>query len=118
MLMLIPQELAIITILNKMGAKIIFKNKKIYKGEKIADIFVKSSVSLKSINCPIKLNSSAIDEFLLIFLVAAKSKGISYFKNLSELNQKESPRLKIASKILNMIGIKTKLTNHSIKILW
>ena len=55
-------------------------------------------------------------KFLLIFLIAAKSKGISYFKNLSELNQKESPRLKLGSKILNMIGIKTKLTNHSIKI--
>ena len=54
---------------------------------------VKSSNNIKSINCPSKLNSSAIDEFLLIFLVAAKAKGISYFKNLSELNQKESPRL-------------------------
>ena len=34
--------------------------------------------------------------FLLIFLVAAKSKGISSFKNLGELNKKESPRLNIA----------------------
>tara|TARA_B100001996_G_scaffold360481_1_gene326509 strand:- start:124 stop:1311 length:1188 start_codon:yes stop_codon:yes gene_type:complete len=111
-----PSRIGIIKILNKMGAKITFKNKKIYKGEKIADILVKSSNSLKGINCPTKLNSSAIDEFLVIFLVAAKAKGVSYFKNLSELNQKESPRLKIASKILNMIGIKTILTSHSIKI--
>ena len=51
----------------------------------------------KRINCPTKLNSSAIDEFLIIFLVAAKANGISTFKNLSELNKKESPRLKIAS---------------------
>jgi 3-phosphoshikimate 1-carboxyvinyltransferase len=49
-------------------------------------------------------------------LIAAKSKGVSYFKNLSELNKKESPRLKLGSKILNMIGIKTKVTDHSIKI--
>ncbi len=111
-----PSRIGIIKILNKMGANIIFKNKKIYKGEPIADIFVKSSILLKPINCPEQLNSSAIDEFLLIFLIAAKSKGVSYFKNLSELNQKESPRLKLGSKILNMIGIKTKLTNHSIKI--
>ena len=54
----------------------------------------------------LRLNSSAIDEFLVIFLVAAKSNGISYFKNLSELNQKESPRLKWGSKILNLMGIK------------
>ena len=111
-----PSRIGIIKILNKMGAKIVFKNKRIYKGEKIANILVKSSNSLKSINCPVELNSSAIDEFLLIFLAAAKSRGISYFKDLSELNQKESPRLNLGSKILNTIGVKTVLSNHSIKI--
>ena len=111
-----PTRIGIITILKKMGAKIVFKNKKKYKGEDIADIFVQSSKKLKSINCPSKLNSGAIDEFLLIFLVAAKSNGISYFKNLGELNQKESPRLKWGSKILNKIGIKTELTDETIKI--
>ena len=111
-----PSRTGIITILNKMGAQIIFKNKKFYKGERIADISVKSIKKLNSINCPTKLNSSAIDEFLIIFLVAAKARGVSYFKNLEELNQKESKRLDWGSKILNMIGIKTELTNHSIKI--
>ena len=111
-----PTRTGIISILNKMGAKIILKNKKNYKGELIADIFVKSAKHLKAIDCPIKYNSKAIDEFLIIFLVAAKSKGISYFKNLQELNQKESKRLDWGSKILNMIGINTKLTNDSIKI--
>ena len=99
-----------------MGVNITFKNKRLYKGELVADIFVKSSKYLKSINCPAKLNSSSIDEFLLIFLVAAKAKGVSFFKSLSELNQKESPRLKWGSKILNLMGIKNILTNDSIKI--
>ena len=105
-----------IQILKKMGAKIFFKNKKIYKGEKIADIEIKSGKNLRAINCPTKFNSGAIDEFLLIFLVAAKSKGTSYFKNLSELNQKESPRLKWGAKILNKMGVKTITTENSIKI--
>ena len=111
-----PSRTGVITILNKMGGKIKIKNRKIYKGEKTADIYVKSIKLFKSINCPIKFNSSAIDEFLIIFLVAAKSKGVSYFKGLSELNQKESPRLKLGSKILNMMGVKTKTTNDSLKI--
>ena len=90
-----------------MGAKIKLFNIKKINNEKSADIFVKSVNNLKGINCPSNLNSSAIDEFLIIFLVAAKAKGTStYFKKLSELNKKESPRLKIGSKILNMIGIK------------
>ena len=109
-------RIGIITILKKMGANIVFKNKKIYKGEHTADIFVKSPKKLNSINCPSKLNSGAIDEFLVIFLVAAKAKGISHFKNLAELNQKESPRLKWGSKILNNMGIKNITTKDSIKI--
>ena len=111
-----PTRIGIITILKKMGAKIVFKNKKKYKGEDIADIFVVGTNNLKSINCPSNLNSGAIDEFLLIFLVAAKAKGISYFKDLGELNQKESPRLKWGAKILRKMGIKTELTNETIKI--
>ncbi len=111
-----PSRTGIITILKKMGVKIYFKNIKTYKGEKNADIKIQSPKILKAINCPTRLNSGAIDEFLVIFLVAAKAKGISYFKDLSELNQKESPRLEWGAKILNKIGIKTILTNHSIKI--
>ncbi len=111
-----PSRIGILKILKKMGVKIYLKNLRKYKGEKIADIHVKSSKSLKSIKCPSHLNSSAIDEFLVIFLVAAKAKGISYFKNLSELNQKESPRLKWGAKILNLMGVKTITTNDSIKI--
>ena len=111
-----PSRIGVITILKMMGANITFENKKTYKGEKIADIKIKSAKSLRSINCPIELNSGAIDEFLVIFLVAAKASGISYFRNLEELDQKESPRLKWGNKILNKMGVKTVLTNNSIKI--
>ena len=109
-------RIGVITILKKMGVKIIFQNKKIYKGEENSDIRIESPKKIKHINCSTKLNSGAIDEFLIIFLVAAKANGISYFKNLSELNQKESPRLKWGSKILNLMGIKTITTKDSIKI--
>ena len=111
-----PSRIGVIKILKRMGAEIIFKKQKVYRGEKISDLLIKSANNLKAINCPTKLNSSAIDEFLIIFLVAAKAKGNSYFKDISELNQKESPRLNLGSKILNMMGVKTKLTKDSIKI--
>ena len=111
-----PSRVGILNILRMMGVKIQKKNLRNYKGEKIADLIIKSTKVIKAINCPSKFNSSAIDEFLLIFLVAAKAKGVSYFKDLSELNEKESPRLKWGSKILNKMGIKNILTNKSIKI--
>ncbi|WP_440924476.1 3-phosphoshikimate 1-carboxyvinyltransferase [Candidatus Pelagibacter sp.] len=111
-----PSRVGILHILNMMGVKIQKVNIKEYKGEKIADLVIKSTKNIKAINCPSRLNSSAIDEFLLIFLVAAKAKGVSYFKDLSELNEKESPRLKWGSKILNKMGIKNILSDKSIKI--
>ena len=111
-----PTRVGILQILKMMGVKIKKKNLRKYKGENIADLIIKSTTNIKAINCPSKLNSSAIDEFLLIFLVAAKAKGVSYFKNLSELNEKESPRLKWGSKILNKMGVRNILTNKSIKI--
>ena len=111
-----PSRVGIITILKKMGADIIFKKIKNYKGEKKADIKVVGAKNLKAINCPPHLNSGAIDEFLVIFLVAAKAKGVSYFRNLGELNHKESPRLKWAEKILKNLGVRTITTNDSIKI--
>jgi 3-phosphoshikimate 1-carboxyvinyltransferase len=103
-------------ILTLMGVNYQIKNKENYKGELVGDIFVKSQKKIKAINCPTKLNSNSIDEFLLIFLLAAKANGVSYFKNLAELNEKESPRLKWGAKILNKMGFKTILTKNDIKI--
>ena len=52
----------------------------------------------------------------MIFLLAAKANGVSSFKNLDELNKKESPRLEWGSKILNKMGVKNIKTKNSIKI--
>ena len=76
----------IIDILKKMNGKIKIKNKKIYKGEEVADIECKYSPNLKGIKIDPKINSRAIDELILIFcLVCAKAKGVSYARNLGEL---------------------------------
>ena len=95
----------IVSILKKMNANIIFKNKRLYNGEEVSDILVESTAYLNGINCPKKFNSSAIDEFLVIFLAAAKAKGVSKFHDLGELNKKESPRLDFAIKLLRKFGI-------------
>ena len=109
-------RIGFIKIINKMGANVKIINKRDVSGERLADICVKSQKTFKPINCPIELNSNAIDEFLIIFLLASKASGASSFKNLEELNKKESPRLKLASEILKKMGIKVKLGIGSIKI--
>ena len=109
-------RIGIIKILKKIKSKIKITNIKNYKGEKIADINVSSSKNLIGINCPKSLNTKAIDEFLIIFLLCAKAKGISKFDGINELRQKESDRLRIAAKFLKTIGIKVDEKFDSLKI--
>ena len=108
-------RIGFIKILKKMNAKIKIINQKKISGEKVGDIVVVSS-KLKNINCPKYLVPSTIDEFPILMVCAASSKGIATFSGLIELNKKESPRLNLMNKILNQIGIKTILKNDMIKI--
>ena len=106
----------IIEILKKMNAKINIINTKLYNGEFVGDLIVKSTKSLKSINCPKSLNTRSIDEFLIIFLICAKAKGLSKFKGIGELRNKESDRLKVASNFLKMIGVQIKESKDGLMI--
>ena len=106
----------LLEILKKMNANIKILNKRLYKGESIADIQVKSTSNLKPINCPSHLNTKAIDEFLIIFLACAKASGVSRFKNLEELRNKESDRLKQSADFLKMIGVKVNQKSGSLEI--
>ena len=110
-----PFRLGLIQILKQMGGKIIIKNKKTVCGEKKGNLIVKSS-KLKSINCPASIAAKMIDEYPLAMICAAKAKGISNFYGLEELNRKESKRLNVCNKILNQIGVKTKLGKNKIRI--
>jgi 3-phosphoshikimate 1-carboxyvinyltransferase len=111
-----PTRLGALKILKKMGSKIALKNIKSKCGERIGDIVIKSS-NLKSINCPASIVPYTIDEMPLMFLCAAFANGVSLFKGCQELEMKESRRLSLMNKMLNQIGIRTKLIdNDSIKI--
>ena len=49
---------------------------------------------------------STTDEYLLLFLIAGLQKGISNFKGIAQLANKESSRAYEMKKILNQVGIK------------
>ena len=98
-----------------MNANIKIKNIKEIYGEKVGTIVVKSS-SLKSINCPKEMVPFLIDEFCILFVIAALTKGISKFTGISELRHKESDRIKNMEIGFKKIGIKTKSTYDSLKI--
>ena len=108
-------RIGFIKILKKMGGKIKIINKKKYFGEKIGDLFIKSS-SLKGIKCPNKLIVKSIDDLPVIWMACGLAKGNSYFNKISELRIKESDRIKAISNSLYKFGIKSYSTKDSLKI--
>ena len=111
-----PTRSAILYVLKKMNAQIKILRRRKSSNEMCGEIIAKSSPNLKSFICPKSLNSNLIDDFVILFFIAARSRGVSYFSGLGELRQKESDRLDTSARILNQIGIKTKTTKDSIKI--
>ena len=58
----------------------------------------------------------ATDEYPILFIIAALTKGKSVFKGIKDLANKESNRIIEMQKILNQIGIKNKSSQNELKI--
>ena len=102
-------------ILKKQKAKIKFSNLKKDNNEIKGDIVVKNC-KLKPLNTPTSFYPKTTDEYLILFVVAALTKGISTFRGIGDLSNKESSRAHEMKKILNQIGIKCKLDKNKMKI--
>ena len=101
-------------ILKEVNANIKIKNLRKVSGELIGSIIVTSS-KLKPITAT-KNIGKFIDELPILFIVAALTKGISKFKNIGDLKNKESNRLLESKNILVQAGIKCKITKDSMTI--
>ncbi len=110
-----PSRIGFYNILKKHKAKLKFVNLKNENNEKSGDILVDSCI-LKPLKTSASMYPSTTDEYLLLFLIASFQKGISSFKGISDLANKESSRAFEMKKILNQIGIKCKLNKNEMKI--
>jgi 3-phosphoshikimate 1-carboxyvinyltransferase len=102
-------------LLKKHGAKIKFKNIKNINHEKVGDIEVQNS-KLKALKANSNYYVSATDEYPILFVVAALTKGTSVFMGIEDLANKESNRIEEMKKILNQVGIKCKSTKNEMKV--
>ena len=102
-------------LLKKHGAKIFFKNIKKKNNEIVGDILVASS-KLKPISASKEYYAKATDEYPIMFVVAALTKGVSTFRGIEDLANKESNRITEMQKILKQAGIKSKYKKNTIKI--
>ena len=102
-------------ILKNCGANISFKNQKKSNNELRGDIVVKNS-KIKPIKASKKYYVNSTDEYPILFVIAALTKGVSVFKGINDLANKESDRIKEMQKVLKQVGVKTKSSKNNLKI--
>ncbi|MCF6298426.1 MAG: 3-phosphoshikimate 1-carboxyvinyltransferase [Thiomicrorhabdus sp.] len=99
-----PTRVGIIDILKLMGADIQLENFHEVGGEPVADVHVKYA-PLKGINIPEALVALAIDEFPVLFVVAATAEGQTVLTGAEELRVKESDRIQVMADALQAVGV-------------
>ncbi len=97
------------------GAKITFRNIKKENHEYRGDILVKSS-KIKPIKASKKYYVSSTDEYPILFVIAALTKGVSVFEGIEDLANKESNRISEMQKVLKQVGIKSMFSKNKLKI--
>ena len=111
-----PGRIGFINVLKKMGANIRFiDQKKIYNGESVGDIEIKSS-KLHSIEIGGSTIVDMIDEIPAFVVAALFADGTSIIKDASELHFKESDRINSLSEEFSKIGAKIKPTDDGLII--
>ena len=110
-----PTRIGFYKLLQTQGAKIKFKNLKKENNEIRGDIFVKNC-KLKPINASKDYYVNSTDEYPILFILAALTKGVSKFSGIGDLANKESNRIIEVKKILDQINIKSILHKDEFKI--
>ena len=110
-----PTRIGFYEILKKQNAKIQFTNIKKDNNDIRGDIVVQSC-KLKPIITPANYYSKTTDEYLILFIMASLIKGVSIFKNISGLSNKESSRALEMKKILEQFGVRCKLNKNEMRV--
>ena len=103
------------SLLLKNSAKIKFQNIKKINEEVRGDIIVKSC-KLKPIYANKSFYVNCTDEYPILFIIAALTRGTSIFKGIGDLANKESNRIIEMQKVLSQIGVRSFATSNQLKI--
>ena len=111
-----PTRIGFYQLLKKQGAKIKFEKLKKKNNEIRGNILIKSC-KIKPIHCQKKYYVNTTDEYPILFVLAALTKGVSIFKGIEDLANKESNRIKEMQKVLDQIDIKSVAKKNEFKII-
>ena len=111
-----PTRIGFYELLKKHGAKIKFINKRILGNEIIGDIEVKSGQLKKPIIASKEFYERTTDEFPILFCISALTNGVSIFRGIEDLANKESNRITEMQKVLKQAGVKSIAKKNEMKI--
>ena len=110
-----PTRTGFYNLLKKHGAKIKYESLRKSNNEIYGNIIVNYS-KLRPINASKKYYVNSTDEYPILFILAALTKGISTFKGIKDLANKESNRILEMQRVLKQIGIKSQSSDNELKI--
>ena len=102
-------------LLKRHGAQIKFEKIKKKNNEPFGNIVVRSC-KLKPIKASKNYYANSTDEYPILFIIAALTKGVSVFKGIKDLANKESNRIKEMQDVMKQIGIKSVSSKNELRI--
>lgn len=110
-----PRRIGFYQLLKSQKANIKIKSLAKNNNEPRGDIIVKSC-KLRPIKANKSFYTKSTDEYPILFVLAALTKGTSVFSGIADLANKESDRVKEMQKVLRQCGIKSNSTKNELKI--
>lgn len=110
-----PSRLGFLDILKDMGGSVVMSNIRDQGGEPVADLRVRCA-PLKAGTYGTHFSGRTIDEFPLLFVLAALAEGDSRFSGLGELRFKETDRLTRMLEGLRLLGVDIDVTDEDVRV--
>ena len=95
----------IVHVMQAMGADLAVENEQVSGGEKVADLRIQYAGRLRGTDIPLERVPSLIDELPVILALAATCEGTSRLRGAAELRVKESDRLAVMARGLEILGV-------------
>lgn len=110
-----PSRTAFLRVLRRMGARLELTGRRVVNGEARGTVRARFS-RLNAVTTPSRDASGLIDEFPILFSLAATARGTSRFCGLAALRTKESDRLSVMARALALNGVNLKASHDTLSI--
>ena len=95
----------IVRVMQSMGADLVVENERSSGGERVGDLRIRYAGRLRGTDIPEEIVPSLIDELPVIFALASTCKGTTRLRGAAELRVKESDRLAVMARGLEILGV-------------